>query len=87
MFAFVITVAISVLVNYLLIVAYRHIINEAEDYGAVLAKTINDYPLALTALSVVFPIISTIMVALYLLFLRNWIPHARNHNTKDKNND
>ena len=88
MIVFIATVLFSLALNYLLVNGYRYLINEAEEYGAILAKTINDYPMALTALSVIFPILSNVLLVLYLLFLNRWVPYARNHaSTKNSKKD
>jgi len=77
MIAFIITVVVSLCLNFLLFEGHKELINEAADLGSILSKTFRDYPMAMTAFSVIFPIISVILVVVSLMFLRQWVPYAR----------
>lgn len=84
MLLFLITVAFSLALNFLLVNGYKELLLEAEDLGSITAKTINDYPVALAAVSVIFPALSIGILVLFLFFLRRWVPYARTHSDDKK---
>lgn len=79
MIAFIITVIVSLCLNFLLFEGHKELIDEAADLGSILSKTFRDYPMAITAFSVIFPVLSVIVTVVGLMFLRRWVPYARRH--------
>lgn len=83
MIIYLITVAFSLALNFLIVSGHEKLIEEAELLGSVTAKTMNSYPMVMTAFSVIFPLLSNIMIVLYIFFLRKWVPYARERAEKD----
>ncbi len=83
MIIYLITVAFSLALNFLIVSGHEKLIEEAESLGSVTAKTMNSYPMVMTAFSVIFPLLSNIMIVLYIFFLRKWVPYARERAEKD----
>jgi hypothetical protein len=77
MFIVLLTIVVSLCLNYLLVTGHERLLSESIARGSVSAKLLKDSPVIMTAFSILLPAVSVVSTVCVLVFLKCWLPYAR----------